>query len=360
VDDVGRLRVGPQSAGAMPGPACYDKGGTHATVTDADLLLGYLDPNYFLGGRQTLSVERARRAMRRRVAEPLGVSLEEAAFRVRKLVDGFMGQEIFKETALKGHDPREFLLLAFGGAGPVHCCGYAEYADITRIVTFPFGAVFNAFGAGTMDVVQTYEASRRVLLFDPDRQAYLADGREFNDQVEALQVMALRDMVEEGFDLDQVRFELELDMTYARQIHSTRIVSPRLRIAGEADALAICEEFNRSYTQIHGPGSIYPEGGIEVMGFKLNAIGVMPRPDPQRAAPEGPDPSGALKGWRPVFWDPARGFEETPVYDGPGLRCGNTLEGPALVEAPDTVCAVPASWRYTVDTFLHGILEKTG
>ena len=360
VDDVGRLRVGPQSAGAMPGPACYDKGGPNPTVTDADLLLGYLDPDYFLGGRQRLSAERARRAMRRRVAEPLGVSVEEAAFRVRRLVDGFMGQEIFEETAMKGYDPREFLLLAFGGAGPVHCCGYAAYADIHRIVTFPFGAVFNAFGAGTMDVLQTYEASRRVLLFDPDRQAYLGDGGDFNAQVEALRAMALRDMREEGFDLDRLRFELELDMTYARQIHSTRIVSPRLTIAGEADIVAICEEFNRSYTVIHGPGSIYPEGGIEVTGLKLNAIGSMPRPDPPRSTAGGSDPSGALKGRRPVFWDVARGFQETRVYDGPRLRCGNTLEGPALVEAPDTVCAVPAGWRYTVDEFMHGILEELG
>ncbi len=358
VDDVGRLRVGPQSAGAMPGPACYDKGGTHPTVTDADLLLGYLDPDYYLGGRQRLSPERARRALRRRVAEPLGLSVEEAAFRIRRLIDGFMGQEIFKETALKGEDPREFLLLAFGGAGPVHCCGYAEYADIQRIVTFPFGAVFNAFGAASMDIFQTYEASQRVLLFDPDRQVYLADGAGFNEQVDALKALALRDMREEGFDLEHIRFQLELDLTYARQIHSTRIVSPRLAIAGEADAVAIAEEFNRSYAQIHGPGSIFPEGGIEVTGFKLNAIGIMPHAQPPRFPLEGDEPSHALKGRRPVLWELAAGHQDTPVYDSERLRPGNALEGPALVEAPDTVCAVPAAWRYRMDEFRNGILEK--
>jgi N-methylhydantoinase A/acetophenone carboxylase len=269
-----------------------------------------------------------------------------------------MGQEIFKETAMKGYDPREFLLLAFGGAGPVHCCGYAEYADVSRIVTFPFGAVFNAFGAGTMNILQAYEASRRVLLFDPDTQSYLTDGSEFNAQVEALRAVALRDMREEGLDPATIRFDLELDMTYARQLHSTRIASPRLVIGGEFDTLAICDAFNRRYTDIHGTGSIFPEGGIEVTGFKLNAVGVTRHRASPRATRGSTDPSAALKGQRLVLWDLAQGFRETRVYDGPTLACGNVLDGPALVEASDTVCAVPRGWRYSVDEFLNGVLDR--
>ena len=120
--DAGELRVGPRSAGSMPGPACYQQGGTEPTVTDADVVLGYVDPDYFLGGSISLSKRHAHRAVKRRIADPLGIEVEEAAQRIRRLIDGVMGQEIYRQTALKGHDPRDFTMLAFGGAGPVHAC----------------------------------------------------------------------------------------------------------------------------------------------------------------------------------------------------------------------------------------------
>ena len=197
VTDEGELRVGPRSAGSVPGPACYQQGGTEPTVTDADLVLGYLDPGYFLGGEMTLSERHARRAIQRRVADPLGIELDDAAQRIRRLIDGTMGQEIYRQTALKGYDPREFTMLAFGGAGPVHACDVADYSDVSGILTFPQGSEFNAFGVSTMPVLQSYERTRAVELYDGD--AFAEDGEDFNAVVRDLVELAERDMAEEGF-----------------------------------------------------------------------------------------------------------------------------------------------------------------
>lgn len=358
VDDVGRLRVGPESAGAMPGPACYNKGGREPTVTDADVVLGYIDPDYFLGGRQKLSKDRAIRAIERKIADPLNIGVEEAAFRIRKLVDGTMGQEIYKRTALEGYDPREFLLFAFGGAGPVHCCEYAEYADIAKIRTFPFGSVFNAFGTSTMDVIQTYEKSRRFVFFDPLTQSYATDYDGFNEVVRMLQLLALRDMDEEGFKEEEITFQLELNAVYARQIHSTRFTSPRLVIKNESDVRAICEAFNQAYAEVYSKGAIYPEGGIEVTDFKLNATASLLKPKFPTFELKEANPKAALKGTRAIFWEDEGRFAETAVYQHSLLQCGNIIPGPALIEAEDTVYVIPKRWEFTVDKYLNGVIAK--
>src|SRR5487761_191259 len=158
-DVGGRLEVGPESAGSMPGPACYGQGGREPTVTDADLVLGYVNPARFNGGQLRINPARAERALRERIAGPLGVSVTDAALLVKRIVDAHMGAVIHKETVLKGYDPRDFVIFAAGGAGPLHACGYAEAAGMTQVVTFPFAPVFCAYGSSTMDVLHVYERS---------------------------------------------------------------------------------------------------------------------------------------------------------------------------------------------------------
>ncbi|MCY3616730.1 MAG: hydantoinase/oxoprolinase family protein, partial [Acidimicrobiaceae bacterium] len=204
--DTGELRVGPRSAGSMPGPACYSQGGTEPTVTDADVVLGFIDPDRFLGGTMPLSRRRAERALQRRIADPLGIDATEAAVRVRRLIDGVMGQEIYRQTALEGHDPRDFAMFAFGGAGPVHAAAVADYADVRTVATFPHGSEFNAYGVATMPVMQTYERTHMVQLFDGDSYTDAADA--FNEVVRGLVSLAERDMAEEGFGLDSVTLRL--------------------------------------------------------------------------------------------------------------------------------------------------------
>lgn len=360
VDEFGHLKVGPRSAGAMPGPACYDKGGQEPCVTDADLVLGYLNPDNFLGGKQRLNKRRAVQAIQRRVAGPLGISVEDAAARIKKLIDGVMGQEIFKQTAMKGYDPREFTLYAFGGAGPVHCCGYGEYADVPKIRTFPFAPVFNAFGATTMDVLQTYEKRHRYVLYDPVTREYTNDYETFNQVVGDLLAQAARDMTEEGFNLDDIRFELELDMTYARQIHSTRIAGPLRQVHSEADIIAVCDAFNTSYAQSYGQGAIFPEGGIVITDFVVHAIGPIPPMSLPSYPYVGEDAEAALSGHREVYWQVPNDFIPTPIYSAPKLQVGNVVNGPAIVEAPDTVYVIPHGRRFTVDQYLNGVIEKVG
>ncbi|HLE82400.1 MAG TPA: hydantoinase/oxoprolinase family protein, partial [Dehalococcoidia bacterium] len=278
-------------------------------------------------------------------------------FRVRKLIDGVMGQEIYKQTALKGYDPREFVLFAFGGAGPVHCCGYAEYADVSKIMTFPFGSVFNAFGAGSMDILQTYEKSQRFLMFDPQSQSYTAEYGVFNETVQGLQEMALRDMREEGFDLSQVSFSLELDMRYARQIHSLRFTSPRQRIDRTEDAIAVCDAFQNAFAEAYSRAAAFPQGGMEINNFKLNAMAYLPKPELPAFEPKGDGQAKALKGERNVFWSPTSGFAPTRVYEHGRLECGNVVPGPALIEAIDTVYVIPEGKTFTVDKYLNGVIE---
>jgi len=354
INDGGELKVGPRSAGSMPGPACYQQGGTEPTVTDADIVLGYIDPDYFLGGSIGLSERHARRALQRRVADPLGIDVEEAAQRVRRLIDGVMGQEIYRQTALKGFDPRDFTMLAFGGAGPVHACEIAEYGDVTSVMTFPYGSEFNAFGVATMPVLQTYERTRMAELYDGDD--YVDDIDVFNAVVRSLTDLAEHDMVEEGFPMESVSLRLELDMNYGGQHHTVRLEAPKMLLEGPADIVAVCDSFNRVFAETYGEGSIHPQGGIIVQLFRLVAtanggqLTDMPRPPQPTGRPMEKTP-------RPAWWRDL-GTVETPVYERGELPVGFETIGPALLEDVDTVVAVPPKWSYRLDEHRTGLLTR--
>lgn len=359
VSPEGELRVGPRSAGSVPGPACYDNGGTEPTVTDADLLLGYIDPDYFLGGRFPLSKRKSERAIRRRVAEALDIDVEDAALRIRRLVDGMMGQEIYKHTALKGHDPREFTMLAFGGAGPVHACDMAEYADVKDVLTFPYGPEFNAFGAASMSVVQSYERSRHLLLYDALRDSWFDNYEHFNARVDDLLDFARRDLDEEGFAGEEVRFELELDMNYTGQQHTVRHKASQLHLANSEDVQGLAHDFNRTFADVYGVGATHPEGGIEIQLLKVTATAPLPKP----AMPSSEVGCHAAlpnaKAKRRCIWS-AAGPTLTPVYERAALHPGVLVRGPALLDDVDTVVAVSPGWGYFVDGARIGRLARTG
>ena len=358
VDDVGELNVGPESAGSDPGPACYNQGGRKPTVTDADLVLGYLNPEYFLGGRQELNVRRAERAIKRHVAQPLDLSVEEAAYRIRELIDGEMGQEIHKQTAMKGYDPKEFVLFAFGGAGPVHACNYADYANVSKIITFPYGSVFNAFGASTMDILQTYEEGTHLTLHESRDDEYTENYDRFNETVDRLVERAIRDMKEEGFTDDEVEFSLELDCVYANQLHSTRCVSPVMELSSEEDVKAVCEAFNDAYAASYSQGATFPEGGIRLENIKLNSVVEFSDPELPTYELGGADPSAAQKDSREVLWDNDEGRQSTPIYERSDLHPGNQIKGPAIIEDVGTTYAVSPDKEYRIDEYDNGIIER--
>jgi N-methylhydantoinase A/oxoprolinase/acetone carboxylase beta subunit len=351
-----RVEVGPESAGSFPGPAAYNQGGTEPTVTDADVVLGYINPDYFHGGQIKLERRLAEQAIREQIAVPLGVDVEEAALMVKRIVDANMGQAIRRETVLKGFDPREFILFAFGGAGPTHCCGYARFAEMEKIVVFPFAPTFCAFGSSTMDIVHVYERSRHLHLLHPATQEYLTDYDGFNRSVEALREVAARDFEGEGYERGRVEYVLELDMKFGGQLNVKRVTSPVLRVASPDDVLAIRDAFETEYGQAYSPLGLNPEAGIEIHNFVLRGRVPQPKPELPRREHTGADPSPAQTGMRRAYWEEL-GPVETPIYRQELLECGNAIVGPAIVEAEDTTIVVEPGWRFTLDEYMNALIK---
>jgi N-methylhydantoinase A/oxoprolinase/acetone carboxylase beta subunit len=351
-----RLEVGPQSAGSFPGPAAYDQGGTEPTVTDADLVLGYLHPDYFHGGQMPLNPERAERAIREKIADPLGIGVAEAAALIKKIVDGNMGNIIHKETALKGYDPKDFVLFSMGGAGPTHCYGYGFHAGIPKIVVLRQSPVFCAYSSSLMDLMHIYEESRHIVLLKPRTKEFLTDYESFNEVVRRLEARALRDLIGEGYTPEQVVFELELDMKFGGQLNVKRAKSPVLRLQSPEDVKAVWDQFTDEYARSYSPLGVYPEGGVEIENFVLYATVPNEPAAPMAAQYGGTRPDNAYKGARKAYWE-GRGFCDTPVYQMEALEYGNVVPGPAIIEAAHTTVVVPPETTYTVDCFLNGTIE---
>jgi N-methylhydantoinase A/acetophenone carboxylase len=346
-----RLEVGPASAGSMPGPACYGLGGTHATVTDADAVLGYLNPDNFLGGRMQLEAEEASEAISRSIAEPLGISVDQAALSIKRVVDEKMGVEIFKEVVLKGFEPRDFVLFAYGGAGPSHCCGYAQALGISRIFLFPESSVFCAYGASMLDVAHVYERARPLVLFEPSDSSYLQDLSAFNEVVEELEAELRRDMVAEGIDLRGMRLALELELRYGSSPVTQRIRCKALHLRDQEDVKTLYRDF-RSHLMLLSFGVDLPDALVRIETFVLHgsvpsereanggqiSVGETTR-ERHRKSPEGE---------RGVIWDSSLNRISTPVFIIDDLVEGDLIVGPAIGEARDTTYVVPPGWELSV------------
>ncbi len=353
------LEVGPQSARSMPGPACYNLGGVEPTVTDADLVLGYLNPEYYVGGQMRLHKEKAETAIWNRIAQPLGISVVEAAWRIKQVIDAKMGQEIYKEVALKGHDPREFALFATGGAGPAHCCGFNAYLEAQRIITCPYSPVFGAFGATTLETMHIYEHSRYLKVLTFGSQQYLSDYESFNGVVAELKRQALKDFELEGFSPDKIHFTLELEMKYGTQFTVTRTVSPLLELHSEDDVRRLVQAFEATYAGLYGTEAAFPVGGVDIETFMLRATVPQAGFDfPRLEAGGAEPPARALKGQRDIFWGTYGDFRPTAVYDFRQMLAGNRIEGPAVLEAPETTYVVEPGYRFTLDEYGNALFER--
>jgi N-methylhydantoinase A/acetophenone carboxylase len=353
---LGVVEVGPESAGSNPGPACFGQGGELPTVTDADLVLGYIDPEYFLGGNFELDREAAQDALKEHLCPALGgVSVEEAAFLVKTIVDANMGNEVFKETNLKGYDPREFVLFAFGGAGGVHACGYGSYVECRSIMTFPFASVFSAYGIANTDFIQAYEAGDAVALYEPAAGGWLQDLDQFNGVVRGLQERALRDA--EDLGAQHLQWALELQMRYAIQPHLTRIRSPRVFLESDADVQELYAAFEREYARVYSQSATYLPGGVEIIGFTLWSTLPTPKIEMPVLPFAGVDSSGARSGARPTFWGPDVGWLDSSVYRREALAPGNIVAGPAVVEAIDTTIVIDPGRQLRVDERGNGVIS---
>jgi N-methylhydantoinase A len=346
--DTGVLRVGPQSAGASPGPACYGSGGTEPTVTDANVVLGGIDPANFLGGRMRLDPDLALEAVRR-VADPLGLDPEVAAARIVDIVNSQMADLIRRVTIERGLDPAGFTVFAYGGAAGMHAVAYALKLGCRHVVVPRAAAVFSAFGIGMSDV------KRVAIVSDPSRAPF--DLRRWKERFSELESSLEREFEEERLPTAGLTLHRSVELQFRGQVHALRVpVEPddlERNDAGEA----VIDRFTERYEAKYGPGTAYRKAGVEAMTFVVEGVAAMPLPQPEPLADEGSDPSGALRGQRPVYLAESGGLETADVYSAELLRSGNELSGPAVVEAEDTTVLVPPGQRLWVDGFLNLRIE---
>jgi N-methylhydantoinase A len=345
VDALGRLRVGPESAGARPGPACYGQGGTEPTVTDADLVLGYLDPGFFLGGRMRLDPDAAARAIAARVGRPLGLDLVQAAWGIHQLANESMAGAARIHAIERGKDVERFPVFAFGGAGPVHAHGVARILRSPSVI-YPLGAgVMSAIGflvaPLSFDFVRTLPAGLDALPWDAVARAVA--------EMEAEGRTILGRTIPPG----EVRFRRFADMRYRKQGYEIRVPLPPGPLdAGRADEVRAA--FETTYRAIYG--HTVPNTPVDVVSWRVIAHGPKPTLTLPAAAPAG-DARAALKGLRPAYLPEKRGYAEVPIYDRYALGAGAALDGPAIIEERESTVVVPGPARIRVDAASNILVE---
>ena len=352
---LNRLEVGPRSAGAMPGPACYNLGGKEPTVTDADVVLGYIAPDAYYSGRMPLSVRKAHSAIEEKIARPLGVTVDEAAGMIRRVVEQNMASSIRREVHLRGYHPEDFAIFAFGGGGPTHVAGYRS--DIPLAVIFPQAPVFCALGSSVMDIMHVYEMSKRMVFMQPNTEKFIIDKELFNRSVESLIEQAKIDLHSENLDVDSAVFELELDMLYGGQVHVKRFTSSHLTIGSDEDVQDIYDAFEKEFSETFSPHVVNKPGGVYLDAMVLKAIIPTEKPVMHEFALDGEEAGHAKKGNRNAYWPELNTRIDTDVYQFEKLAPGNRLEGPALIEAEFTTIVIPPGQFFHIDNHSLGLLE---
>lgn len=350
VDAGGNLRVGPRSAGAIPGPACYGEGGDEPTVTDVDLVLGIVNPDYFLGGRKTLSRELAEQAIDKYLAQRLGLSIAEAAAAVYAIQNAQTADLVRKVVVDNGHDPRDFVLYAYGGAGPMHCASYAADLGVREVVV-PLGstaAVFSAYGLAASDIVLTAEKSQPANM--PVAASRISEG------FCALEDDLRNRLGAQNLRLRGVRFEREADLRYTMQLAEVSVPVGG-GVLSDEDVSALATSFQQRYEQRFGKGSGFADAGIQLITYRVRAIAELP------ISPELPELTTRPSVLRPravrdVFLDIHRRWQPTSVYHYLDLGVGDELSGPAVVEAPTTTVALPTGCVARVDRLGNLVITR--
>ncbi len=349
VDDRGLLRVGPKSAGADPGPACYGRGGTGATLTDANLVLGYLDAGFFLGGTMRLDRKAAETAIRAAVAKPLSLTLARAAWGIHEIINEDVARAFRIHASERGFDYRAASMVAFGGSGPLHAMAIARKLKVPRVI-FPVGAgVMSALGLLASPLSFEVARSRRVHVDDLDGPGFAAEFRRLVDEASSYLRRA-------GTTEADIRVTLRLDMRYQGQGHDIEVTLPA---AGDLEALFgdLPRLFATAYTETYLVSFL--EEPVEIINWKVEAAG--PAPDFAAGYSLGDPPSGdaqsALKGTRSVYFGATGAYADIPVYDRYQLAPGTRLTGPAVVEERESTCIIGPGEQAEVDRHYNLVAE---
>jgi N-methylhydantoinase A len=347
LDEGGALHVGPRSAGAEPGPASYGLGGLDPTVTDANVVLGRIAPEAFLGGHMRLDREAADTALRRRLAEPLGVDLERAALGILEVATSAMANVLRQVTLQRGLDPRDFTLFAYGGGGPVHATAVARELSIGRVVIPRMPGVFSALGMLLADLRRDAVQTWFERLDDIEM-------RELEAQFAALEAETQRSLEQSGLPTEHIAFERAADMRYVGQEHAVTVRLPNA-LGGEEARAEVKRRFDEAHQQRFSHSA--PDEPAEVVSLRLSALGRLAKPAFPSIAPGGRvPPAAAGKGTRAVVFA-GQGSLETAVYDRDALRHGNVIEGPAVVEEDVSTTVIEPGDQMTVDEYGYLVME---
>ena len=347
LDEANALHVGPRSAGAMPGPVAYGRGGSEPTVTDANLLAGRIDPEYFLGGDIRLDVEAARWALAH-LGERLGLDAEAMALGILRLADANMENALKLVSVQRGYDPRDFVLVAFGGAGSMHAANLAGELGVRRVVIPRNPAVFSAWGMLMTDL-------RRSLVRTRILQTDTASPAAVDEVWDQMQAQVLEAFASEGYDVAAVVFQRSVDMRYYGQEHTVEVpfgagpTTPQSLARAEA---AFHDRHEQAYT------FRLPDSRIEIVNFRLTAVGPVEKPSLKPWTEGSADSAAARRGERPLLFE--RGWLPSIIYERDRLGAGARLVGPAVVQEPDASTLVPPGWSLSVDRYGNLLIESEG
>ena len=339
VNPMGLLQVGPESAGAQPGPAAYGQGGKRSTVTDALVVLGYLNQEALLGGRLRIDAESARRVVAEGVAAPLNLSLEQAALGVFKVVNSNMVSGIRRVSIERGYDPRDFTLVVGGGAGPAHAGMLAGELGIRRILIPRLSSAFCAFGEIISDMKHNYMSSY-VTRLDT------IDCARINRMFAEAEQRGRQELAEAGATADHITSHRSLDLRYVDQIHECQVDIPAVDLTPH-NIGEIAEAFHRRHEELF----TYCERDnlVEIINLESTVVGHLPRPQLPAPVCGGADPIQAQVATRPAFFEERGGFIATPVYDGAKVLVGNIAQGPVIIEEETTSIVVFPGWQVRLD-----------
>jgi N-methylhydantoinase A len=353
IDSAGAVHVGPQSAGADPGPACYNRGGTEPTVTDADLVLGFINADYFLGGDMSVDVEASGAAIKEKIADRLGMGISEAAHGIYRLINANMLGAMRIVTVQRGYDPRDFSLLVSGGTAAVHAVRVAQELHIPRVICPLSPGTFSAYGLITADA--RYDVYRSYVFLtsqaDPGVMQGIYDDlkKEAEGEIEKL-----------GFKSEEIKRHYAIDMRYSGQAHEVAMEIPPDMIQGKMDRSSIQKleaMFHERHKSLFGHAS--PEGGVEFITLSVAAIGPIEKEEMYEIEEGSEDSEHAMKGVRQVFFEDFKGYGDCNTYDRYALKANNVIRGPAIVEQMDTTIVIPPKQRARVDRFGNIMIDVT-
>ncbi len=352
IDDGGLLRMGPQSAGADPGPASYRKGGTLPTCTDANLVLGYLNPVFFAGGKMDLDMDAARHAIEEHIAKPLNMGIEEAAAGMYRVSCNNMAQGVREITIKRGFDPREFPMVVAGGAGPLHSCAICEELEIPFQIVPRESSILCAVGMLMADMQHDFV------------RTFVSDLEHIDwDKLDSLTSAMIQDgkhlLEDEQIREERQKYRIKFDCRYLKQYHEVSFVVPPAALKSR-DTGSIGDTFHAEHNRLYGYSLQDQAAPVEIINVRVQAMGITEKPTFRKETYSGTDPSGALKGERPAYIPAEKSFETVPVYDGHKMRYGNLVTGPAIIEQITTAIFVGESFDCLVDEFGSFALYRKG